>query len=459
MKRVQLYKENNFVDDLTSRPSIFSAYKTILIQCITTLLWIPISFICVPLYLPGLFIWGRPPIIPSWSRFFRYLTAVCMEGKPEDNVVFTNRILVFLLIVDTVIKSPVNGVCWFIDELLYHSYHNTEIKDPIFYISGLRSGSTQMTEYLADDKDSFINLLCIEGLFPFIWVWRLVVPVIKMLGLDKHIEDQFLGKELKKRHNFNLFKSESLGVILGLRHMNFFSFVLGISFFKWGFSFSNLSDHPTDEEFPKCFVEFTDLVMKKLMYHRGSPKKRVLIKGHFMFAAKALAQRYQSAKFITMIRDPVERFHSSLNFLKLSSDDGPPYKVHGFFPITWRVVRDYIVETQICYCEEEMLFYNQSEESKNNKLALSFASYVNNLPGTLQHIYSFLNISLPVEVLSNATTLQGTTHNYTKKRSMYDPKYSRSLSSVGVDEEKLKNHLADYIKWMKELDKKNYSFP
>ena len=216
----------------------------------------------------------------------------------------------------------------------------------------------------------------------------------------------------------------------------FFSRYLGSSFFNWGFISSSLKDHPIDEEFCKCFVELSDHIMKKVIYHRGSPKQHVLIKGHFLFAAKSVEQHYKGAKFITIIRDPIERFRSLMNFC----------------PVTWRVLRDWSVETQVCYCEEEMLFYNQSEENTRIKLAISFTSYVNNLTGTLQLIYSFLNIPLPDEVLSKATTLQSSTHNRTTRKSTYDPKYNQSLSSVGVDEDKLRDHLTDYINWMKGLD-------
>jgi len=455
MKRAQLYNENDVVEDLPLSPTIFRASKTILFQFITTLLWIPVSLVCVPLYLPGLIIWGRPPTIPSWSRFYRYFTATWMEGKPEDNIPFTNRVLVFLIILDNMIKSPVNGVCWFLDELFYHSYHNTDIKNPVFLLSAYRTGSTQMGDYLTDDKENFITPMVIEGMFPYIWVWRLVFPVMKILGLDRCIETRLsstYGEEFRKRHNFYLFKSDSWELALWSRLMANLSSYLGTSFFKWGFVSCSLRN---DKEFPKCFVNFTDLVMKKLTYHRGSPKQRMLIKGHFLFAAKTLEQHYQGVKFITMVRDPVERIRSGINFCKVVRADGPSHRVLGLFPITWRIARDWVVETQISYGEEEMLFHNQSEENTRNKLAISFTSYVDNLTGTLQHIYSFLNIPLPVEMLSKATTLQSSSHNRSARKSTYDPKYNRSLSSVGVDEDKLRQHLADYINWVKELDK-NY---
>ena len=451
----RIYRYSNIVEDGPLRPSIFSAGKTILLQCITTLLWIPLSLLCVPLCLPGLIIWGRPPTIPSWTRFYRYFTATWTEGKPEDNIPFTNRILIFLLILDTVIKSPVKGVCWFLDELLYHSYRNSEIKDPIFILSSARSGSTQLEEYLEDNKESFIVPMKFEGWFPYIWFWKLVWPKFKILGMDKHFEASFCAaysKEYKKRHNVNLFGCETWEVTLGLGLMIFYSRNLGSSFFNWGFINSSLKNHPIDEEFCKCFVELSDCIMKKVIYHRGSPKQRVIIKGHFLFAAKVLEERYHKAKFVAIIRDPIDRFCSLMNFFKIGTVYGPSCKMLGLFPATWRVVRNWSVETQLCYCEEEMLFYNQRKDNTRNKLAISFTSYVNNLAGTLQHIYSFLNISLPDEVLFKAATLQSGTHNRTARKSTYNPKYNRTLSSVGVDEDKLREHLSDYFNWMKELD-------
>ena len=460
--RKEYYKDINTVEDLPLRPSIFSAFKSILFQCITTLLWIPLSLVCVPLYLPGLIVWGRPPTIPPWSRFYRYLTATWRDGKPEDSIPFTNRILVFQTILDAVIKSPIKGVCWFLDELLYPSYHKTDIKDPVFILSANRSGSTQLTDYLEDqDKENFLHPLMIEAFFPYIWVWRLymVLPSLKMLRISEHIEAKFLsafGEEFKKRHNLSLCKPETWDVMLGIGH--FFTFVcqyLGCSFYKWGFVFCALKSHPVDREFCKCFVELSDCILKKVMYHRGSPKQRMVVKGHFLFAAKILENSYHGAKFITIVRDPVAQYQSLVNWTKVLSFDCPPHKILGLFPSTWRVVRDYSLEMQISYCEEEMLFYNQSEENRRNKLAISFTSYVNNLTGTLQNIYSFLNIPLPVEMLSKASALQSSTHNRTKRKNTYDPKYNRSLSSLGVDEDKLREHLSDYIDWMKELDKKN----
>jgi len=96
------------------------------------------------------------------------------------------------------------------------------------------------------------------------------------------------------------------------------------------------------------------------MYHRGSPNYHVLVKRHFLFAAKALEQCYHGASFFTVVQDPVERFCSTMNFIACCTD-GPACQLLGLSPVAWRVIRDWTIDIQIYYCEEEMLFYSQPD--------------------------------------------------------------------------------------------------
>ena len=94
----------------------------------------------------------------------------------------------------------------------------------MFYITGTRTGSTQLCEYLENDTENFIVPMSGEGLFPFIWVWKLIVPVLKVLGMGKHVDaqtDVLFGSEAKKRHNFNLLRAESLELlpVPGITHI------------------------------------------------------------------------------------------------------------------------------------------------------------------------------------------------------------------------------------------------
>ena len=113
------------------------------------------------------------------------------------------------------------------------------------------------------------------------------------------------------------------------------------------------------------------------------------------------------------------------------------------------MLRDYVVDSEALYCTEEKSFY---ENSQGNKLVVPFNKFVNNLSATLESVYSFCNIPIPSHVLTNAGEIQNTTHNRQKRRASYDPKFNRSLSSLGVDEDKLRDQLADYHQWIKQYD-------
>ena len=354
---------------------------------------------------------------------------------------------------DNLMKSPIKGICWFLDEIFYSSYHKVKIKDPLFFISARRSGSTQLADYLEDDCENFISPMYIEAMYPYIWMWRMIGPISKYIGLKKYFgaPSSIFGEEMKKRHNTNYFKTETSETPIGILHMTVLSCNLGTSFYKWGFLSSSLNEQPVDREFCKVFIKLNDCIMKKVQFHRGLPKQRMFIKSHMLVVARELEQRYDGAKFLTVVRDPIKRFNSLVNFVRVISVDGPLKRQYSLSPIIWRVIRDVNIKVQVCYCKDEMTFYSQSEGNAKNKFAVSFDTYVKNLAETFERIYAFLNISVSRELLSKAAALQESSHDRTNRKMAYDPKYDRSLSSLGVDEEKLKEYLSDYFNWMNKL--------
>ena len=96
-----------------------------------------------------------------------------------------------------------------------------------------------------------------------------------------------------------------------------------------------------------------------------------------------------------------------------------------------------------------MSFYRKHQA---NKLIIPFTIYMKNLSATLQSIYSLYDISIPNSVVSDAMVLQRTTHNPTTYRPNYDSEHDRSLASLGIDEEKVKEHLSEYIEWINSLE-------
>jgi len=447
---------DNLIEDVDladdhQKPNLKAALLHILFKCFTNLLGLILSIPCLPLFLLGLIVWGLPPTIPNWFRFYKYFIAVFTEGKPKENIPFTNRVLLFLIFFNALVNVPINGLFWFIDELVYPSYHKVKIDEPVFMISAPRTASTQVCHYLESDTENFITPKVAESLFPYIWVWKLIVPALKKLGMKQEylLALRLFRGQASMRHEFKLNRSDTWDGLVQSWHFSVFSWYLGYSFMTWGFSYAKL-DEPIDEDFQKSFVPFTDCVMKKIAYCRGSPNQHMLIKGHFLLITRMLEERYPKARFFVIVRHPVERICSFINLLKVVSMDGPYKLVHGLFPVMWRVIRDYAIRTQVPYCEQEMLFYKK--EPANNKLVIPFTMYVNNLRATLQRVYSFCNIPIPDDVLSNAIRAQSTTHDRTKYRASYDPNFNKSLASLGVNETKLKEHLNEYIAWINTLD-------
>ncbi|XP_065900383.1 uncharacterized protein [Dysidea avara] len=442
-----LVAENVVLEDDHHRPKFIPTLWNILLCCVTTSLWLIISVACLPLFLLGLLIWGLSPTIPVPSTFWNYFIATFKQGKLEENIPFTNRVLLLLIYCDILVKVPVNGVCWYIDELLYPSYHKVNIDEPVFMITAPRTGSSQLCQYLEDDYENIIAPTVGEGLFPYIWMWKILVPVIKTLGKEHCLIRHFdvVGTEAKRQHNSSLFKSATFDDLARSWHFEIYSWYLGSSFLIWAFSYVELGD----KDYQRNFVPFTNCLMKKIVYYRGKPKQRVLLKGHFLLNARKFEQQYPTAKFFVSLRNPLDRMCSYANLEKVLVDDGP-YKIkYGLFPTTWRVIRDYVIYTQIPYCEQEMLFY---KDPANNKLVIPFTMYVNNLSATLQCIYSFCNIPIPDDVVSSAIRLQNTTHNYRYKRKQIDCRYRRTLTSLGVNEAELRKRLSEYIEWISKFE-------
>jgi len=346
------------------------------------------------------------------------------------------------------LKVPLNGVCWFIDELLFSEYRKVVIEKPLFFITGCRTGSTQLANYLEDDEANFVAPTIGESLFPFIWYWKFLKFTGAKQSQKTHKDFSQPQKEMDKRHNADLLRTGSFEICTAIWHFSLTSWFLGVDFMKWGFSFVSPVDGPIDNQFCNSFVQYYDSVVKKVLYYRGKPKQYVLVKGHFLMVANELSQRYEGAKFFTVVREPLDRFKSMINFFKVINKEDFSSAQYALCPTSWKVLRDYVIDHEILYCAEEQTFYLKSQ---GNRLVIPFNKYVNNLTGTLDSVYSFCNIPIPSHVLTEAGKIQNTTHDRQKRRASYDPKFNRSLSSLGVDEEKLKDELADYYQWIKQF--------
>lgn len=109
-----------------------------------------------PLYWLGTLVWGKPPNVPKLWQVKRYLrlTWTCCPRHPGLSL--GKRCLLTIAILTKVLFTPVLGLAWFLDELLFGKVLNsTQVVAPVIEISAGRSGSTQLARYLEDDPSRF----------------------------------------------------------------------------------------------------------------------------------------------------------------------------------------------------------------------------------------------------------------------------------------------------------------
>ncbi len=156
------------------------------------------------------------------------------------------------------------------------------------------------------------------------------------------------------------------------------------------------------------------------------PGKRLFIKGHFQAVAPLLAARYPDAHFLTVVRDPLLRLRSLINFHRSQPREA------GFGPLPWEWIVPRALAIELPYGEAEQTFYRAGER----RHVVRFADYVRDLPGTLREVYAEVLGWPPPDALPDA-------HAHRDRAYTVD----RSLTDLGLDPNTLAERLAAYQAW------------
>ena len=169
-------------------------------------------------------------------------------------------------------------------------------------------------------------------------------------------------------------------------------------------------------------------------------KKGVFLLGHFLNGAEALAQHYPDATFLTLLRDPADRLQSGINYMRVNPSDpamGPP---------PWAWISASLLQSESDYCRIEQMWYTQ--ESQTRRCVVRFTDFVNDLEGTMQHVYS---VCMDKEELPPHVPR---THP-PRERKHYT--VNRSLSELGIDADTLRTELAEYVAWCQRVSQNVHS--
>jgi hypothetical protein len=349
--------------------------------------------------------------------------------------------LIMTILVHTA-TSRVSGFCWLIDEILYGTKLNTlTISKPLFIVSAYRSASTEMARTLAKDTDQFVAPNAIMCAFPYLWLWKLVVWIVgDDSGISIEEANGYLNKNFKKesleRHDNNHFAIDTFDGYFLSSHLNGLAFQLGADVIVKEFNSARFEEY-NQYLFDVCFVEYIDRIARKTLLYNGfdacsSTNRTFLLKGHFLQSACSLQRKYPGVRFLSVLRDPLDRLQSGINHMAVNST-----LWQGKSP-NWGSLVEAFRQIEVEYCKLEMDWYVNKSDSDSRKLVVKFRDFTKDRQKTMDRIYNDLldcsdsipHFDIPSKALKNYSV-------------------NRSLKELGVDEERLKQELVDYYAWMK----------
>lgn len=381
----------------------------------------------LPLYTLGVLIDGRPPVVPSLARFADALRRV-LGPLPAPGLALVDRVTVLVSLVERALIVPAFGLAWWLDELIYgRELAAIDVHSPLFELSAARSGSTQLAHYLEDDP-GLVAPSTLRALAPYLWLWRIAERTLGRWLRPETIQGMLeapMAKSHLERHEVNAFRTDSIDPL-------FYSFHLGDLLNTLGpRALDGLDPSALTEEnrafWEHDFVRYLDRLMRKVLLAYGDGRRRAFVKGHCLAAGDAMAARWPDAVFLTVVRDPIKRIQSVVNFHREQ-----PGEVVAAVPWAWLVARDVPVEVR--YNDEELAWFTRPAGPK--RVVVRFDDYVRDLPGVLDRVYREC-LGSPVP-----PTLP-TTH--TKRNRTYTT--DKSLEELGVDVVALRERSAAFSRW------------
>ena len=343
------------------------------------------------------------------------------------------RIVLTLTILQKVFAAPIKGCAWLLDELLYgRSLNATPVEAPFFVVSAGRSGSTQITRYLEEDP-TLVAPNIIQCMFPYLWAWQLAPRTIGRFLTKEKVRTKLMGMmppEGLERHEMDPFKADTFDGPFYTAHLNHLAFFLGPEAIATEFNLGKFAPH-NRQLWEEDFVALVDrLALKTLLYAQAGPEHRFMLKGHFLAGADALAKRYPDGRFLAVIREPVSRLQSGINYLRVNPVDP------ALGPVPWEWLAAGLTQTETDYCWAEQVWFKETGDG--TRCIIRFSEFVHDLERAMRKVYRCcLDVDeLPPHVPKSHAP---------RERKHYS--VNRSLAELGVDEVALRSQLAAYIAW------------
>ena len=298
---------------------------------------------------------------------------------------------------------------------LIETFRKVEIREPLFIVGNLRTGSTLLYRTLARDEENFACFRMVDAFLPAITMKKAAAAIGRVdawLGgygarVVQALDDAFLS-EYSRIHDTGFLKPEEdeFTLLLDLCSASMFELFPTVERFR-RFFYLDQEMHPGERA--KVMKRYKWLV-KRQLYHLG-PHKRFLSKNP-LFSCKidSLNRTFPDAKFICLVRNPVNTVLSTASLFHfvwhqtgaLSPDEQDMDTIMEFCGAFYR------------YPQKKL-----TEFGPDRTLFVQFKDLVTDPGRTVRTIFDALHIPIPmslVRVLADATPRQRkfkSKHKYT----------------------------------------------
>ncbi|MBN1428182.1 MAG: sulfotransferase [Anaerolineae bacterium] len=372
----------------------------------------------------------------NFRRFFHHIHIALFERNQRDVKAPSNQmfILAVFLLVLVPILLPLAWLSWLCDKVLFSRHRQITVRQPVFIIGNMRSGTTLLHRLMAKDTRTFCHLKTWElGFAPTITqrkLYEFIARVDAILGgllarLVNYLDKQLLGRIAL--HPTGLFEAEEDDLIL--LYVWSSTFIMGV--FPYPDEVLNFilpfDDLPEERE---RVMPFYKAALQRHLYHHKAENKHILSKNPvFSSRIDALYETFPDARFIYLIRNPLDVVASMGSYMRAAwsefqgSGQPFPYDEH-----IWETVKKWYG-----YTLERL-----EQAPPDSHIIISFDELTQNPRQAITRIYEHFGFDLSTEF--DQTLIEAT-----KQSRAYNSNHTYSFENTGFTREQVMGEFSHII--------------
>jgi hypothetical protein len=367
------------------------------------------------------------------KAFGRFLFKSFLKNRGTHYRLTAKRMGVLLLSLG--IYLPVELITWaglMLDDLLFPEYREVEVRQPIFIIGNPRSGTTFLQRLLAKDVDNFFSMKTWEIFAaPSLTMRKIILEGVKVargvgMSVTKRIKRlERLWAEGNVIHRLALRAPEEdeylfIHIFTAMKVWSFAAMVEEALPFVY-------YDHRMPAGEKQRMMDFYEACLQRhITFHRGTQKHYMAKNPNFSPMITTLLDRFPDAKFIYLVRNPLEAVPSHLSLKERE------WQMLGM-PLKEYASREFILESSEYWYNYPLEILEGLPEDQ--ALIVNFDEMVADAENTVKKIYSRFGFKV-------SPAYQQILVEETQKARNHESQHEYSLEGLGLSAEELRVRFA-----------------